>query len=300
MAHRTQRLAICLGLLSILFSGSATIVFAAPPEHSKAPPPLPCTVRKAVTLQEELPAAGKGTLQIFLPAGRLRIEGGGGGTSVRLTGQACAPTDRALQGMSITSEASGSGVTVRGKTTAPGSEEAGTLSHFDILVQMPHGTAVEVEHAGGPVDIQGSGALTARTGWGDLMIQKATGDVILEEGDGDTRIQQITGSVHVRFDTAGDLKVEQVSGSVTIDRQGMDLPKGDGTVRESSGELVIKEIGGDVIIRRHGPGDIQVDDVGGGLTIEADAFGDVTHEAVRGAVRLPSVPRAGERTSGGS
>jgi hypothetical protein len=120
-----------------------------------------------------------------------------------------------------------------------------------------------------PESMQGIGIFYASL---DLKVQVPGGlPVAITDSSGDVTADDVR--VVRIHDSSGDIVVHRAR-SVTIPR-------------DSSGDISIERVAGNVRIEQDSSGDISVSDVGGNVELLADGSGQVRVSAVKGTVRLP-------------
>ncbi len=134
-------------------------------------------------------------------------------------------------------------------------------------------------------------ALEASDTSGPLEI-RGVASLRLTDSSGEALVEDLAGDVNLR-DGSGGVIVRRVGGSLTIpqDSSGeidvLDV-KGSVTIDEdSSGGIRIEKVGGSVLVEHDGSGPIDVRDVAGDFVVEQDSSGGIRHEGVKGRVSLP-------------
>ena len=88
-------------------------------------------------------------------------------------------------------------------------------------------------------------------------------------------------------DSSGDLDIRDIGGAVVIEDSSGDIKvrgvKGDVTVpRDSSGDMEIEDVTGDVLVERDSSGGMYFREVGGSVMVERDSSGDIEADGVGG------------------
>lgn len=126
-------------------------------------------------------------------------------------------------------------------------------------------------------------------GWIDLTVSVPAGMAVdIEDSSGSARISKV-GSTRIT-DSSGELDIEHVRGDLIVgDGSGeITIRNVQGMVRlaDASGDVSIVEVTGDVIVTNDGSGEIQISDVRGSVTIGEDASGSIRIERVGGSVKI--------------
>lgn len=110
----------------------------------------------------------------------------------------------------------------------------------------------------------------------------------IDDTTGETSIRNV-GVTTVR-DSSGELRIEAVSGDLTVeDNSGavhISRVTGDVSVRDDSGELHISDVTGNVSIPSDGSGEVRIAKVQGNVHIASDGSGAMSIEGVRNNVRI--------------
>lgn len=175
-------------------------------------------------------------------------------------------------------------IVVRGTACAP---REGQLEDVRLRAERSGATAVvraEVPETFGWL----SGAGGARL---DLALEVPPGVTVeVEDGSGSIHIENVAAAT-VR-DGSGEIVLRGIAGEVRIsDGSGTIEIRDVGSVivdEDGSGGITVAGVRGSVTVREDGSGSILVRDVGGDFTVEDDGSGSITHHAVRGRVRIPS------------
>ena len=116
-------------------------------------------------------------------------------------------------------------------------------------------------------------------------------DLALDVSDssGDLEIRDVA-SVSLR-DSSGEIEIESTSQSVTISDSSGDIILldigGDVTIEsDSSGDIRGEGVEGTVLVREDSSGDIRFEDVGNDFIVERDSSGDITAQGVGGDFRV--------------
>jgi len=175
--------------------------------------------------------------------------------------------------------------------------------HVDLVVQVPEGTRVALEHAVGELaaeglkaDVElelgagrisardGQGRLSADTGSGDVSVLNQRGEVSADTGSGDVSLEGIQGRIDI--DTgSGDVRIRSSRG----DAFELDTGSGQVTIEDSSASLELDTGSGGLEARGFVAGSrMHVDTGSGDLEIGGDlsALRDLEIDAGSGEVSL--------------
>jgi len=90
-------------------------------------------------------------------------------------------------------------------------------------------------------------------------------------------------SLDLTVSVPGDLPVEITDSSGDMTLESVRVAK----VLDSSGDIDVERVSGDVRIDRDSSGDIRIAEIGGNVEVLADGSGQVRVTSVKGTVRLP-------------
>ena len=126
-------------------------------------------------------------------------------------------------------------------------------------------------------------------GWIDLNVSVPAGIAVdIEDSSGSAKLSKV-GSTRIT-DSSGELDIENVRGDLIVGdgSGGITIRNVQGVVRlaDASGDVSIVEVTGDVIVTSDGSGDTQISDVRGSVTIGEDASGSIRIERVGGSVKI--------------
>lgn len=266
-------------LRALLLSASTLVIQAAWAD---------CDVR--ASRSAEVDASGVRKVIVDVGAGDLRITGTPNTTAVRVKGEACAESSRALEATQL--EVRREGDTVHVIAVMPEKDSYIRNATLDLRIDLPSSVAVEVDDSSGDIEISKVAGARVDDSSGDQSVHDITGDVTIDDSSGDVDVKSIRGAVVVR-DSSGDVKVVDIVGNVTIpsDSSGsLSLRRISGDVlieADSSGDISIEDVNRSVRIDRDSSGDIRVSDVGSDFTVLKDGAGGISHRNVLGKVSLP-------------
>lgn len=236
--------------------------------------------------------AGVEKIVIRVGAGDLVVKGGAA-ARIEARGEACASTQALLDATNVVVRREGATAYVESVIPVGELERQRGDAHasIDLRVAVPSNLPVEAQDSSGDAHLTNIASLVIADSSGDLEISEVKGAVSVQDSSGEIRISNV-GSVRLE-DSSGDARIERVTGQVEI-------------VADSSGALVIRDVGGRVHVARDSSGDIRVDDVRGSVTVgmhssggiyarnvagdftvESKGSGEIEHDNVRGRVSLP-------------
>jgi hypothetical protein len=175
-----------------------------------------------------------------------------------------------------------------GKACAPSQ----ALLDQTTVVVVREGDVVKVSTQIPPAPAAGVSNLWGATNpYIDLDVDLPTDiPVRLVDSSGDTSVRHIAGG-SIR-DSSGDLEVDEVGGDLEVLDSSGDLHvsdvRGKLTLEDSSGDIKLRNIRGDVQIKVDSSGDIRIVDAGANVAIDSDGSGDVDVEGVAGDFILGS------------
>lgn len=143
---------------------------------------------------------------------------------------------------------------------------------LDLTVSVPGDLPVEITDSSGDMTLESVRVTKILDSSGDISARRLKGDVEIDDSSGDLRVEDTTGAVSVR-DSSGDIVIRGASR--------VHIPL------DSSGEIDVERVTGDVRIDRDSSGDIRIADVGGSVEVLADGSGQVRVTGVKGTVNLP-------------
>ncbi len=226
--------------------------------------------------EESADATGVEKIEIDASAGYLRVIGKEGAAQILASGEACASSERLLEGVQLVVKRSGDRVRIA--VEIPNSFWGSQTARLDLTVEVPASAEVDIEDGSGSTFVSGVAALEIEDGSGGIEVENVAGNLEIDDGSGEIEASRIGGEVRIE-DGSGEIELRNV-GSVMIEEDG-------------SGEIDIEEVEGDVMIRSDGSGSISVRDVGGNFTVRRDGSGGIRHVAVAGLVDVPEDDRDG-------
>ncbi len=224
--------------------------------------------------EETVDASGVETVEIDASAGYLRVRGEEGGGQIRARGEACASSEKLLEGVQLIVKRSGDRVRI--VADVPDSKWGSASARLDLDVELPSGVEVKIDDSSGSIEVSDVAALEIEDGSGEIEVENVAGDLEIEDGSGEIEATGIGGEVRIE-DGSGEIELRRV-GSVVIEEDG-------------SGEIDIEQVRGDVLVRVDGSGSISVRDVDGDFTVRRDGSGSIRHVAVAGVVDVPEEDR---------
>jgi len=235
---------------------------------------------------------GAGVRKVVLATGPgdLTVRGVQAATQVRATGTACAPSQPALDAISIDIRREGD--TVFLTSVIPDSRTFKNHGWLDLNVELPMSTGIDLDDSSGDIDVHRVASATINDSSGDQRVHDIAGDVAVTDSSGDIDIRNVRGNVSVR-DSSGDIKIQDVAGklSIPVDSSGginlRAVRGGIHIVNDSSGDIVITDANQDITIDNDSSGDIRVRDIGGNFTVRNDTSGNIEYRNVLGRVRVP-------------
>ena len=239
----------------------------------------------------DVDAAGLKTLAATIGSSDLEVVGVPGLAKVEVRGRACASEQARLAALGVDQQRSGDRLTItpRQDRSSAWSWFGSSYAYVDIEIRVPASLAVEVRSGSGDARVREVASLRYDGSSGDLAARKIAGLFDLKLSSGDVDASDI-GSVEVRSVSSGDLVVRDVRGDVHVEHVGsgdvtFDNVGGGVTIGSvGSGDLRLSHVARDVRITSIGSGDLSVDDVGGDFVVKQRGSGDVHHHGVRGRV----------------
>jgi DUF4097 and DUF4098 domain-containing protein YvlB len=134
-------------------------------------------------------------------------------------------------------------------------------------------------------------AVELRDSSGDIELRRLH-QVSVVDSSGDMRLVHLTGTVTLE-DSSGDILVEDLDGDLLVlkdssgDIRGRDITGSAVVRRDSSGDIRFSDVGSDVTVERDSSGDITVASVAGDFTVLQDGSGRISSRDVAGEVRIP-------------
>jgi hypothetical protein len=227
-------------------------------------------------------------LVLVAQAGELRVLGARGAQHIEAAGEACAPSQRLLDKVTISSRREGSTLYVEATTPSDAS--------LDLSIIVPDTIALDVQDSSGDATfedlrslklIDGSGNVRIRRiadavdltdGSGNISVDQV-GSISLSDGSGDIILDRVGGNAEVVVDGSGDIYVRDVSGSVHV-------------LQDGSGEIDMVQVKGNATVGNDGSGRIYAGRIGGEFAVLSDSSGGVSYREVRGKVSIPGFTSA--------
>lgn len=158
----------------------------------------------------------------------------------------------------------------------------------NLTVEVPEGTAVNVENEHGDVDVADATAVGVVNSHGQVSVARASGAIDVRSEHGDVRAEGIEGAAKISL-RHGDAQVSDVKKEVAVE-----VDKGDAVLNGVAsldasvqhGELRAEQVEGDATVRG---AHVEVDmtDVGGRAVVET-AYRDVTLNRIKGEATVRS------------
>ncbi len=223
---------------------------------------------------QTLDLTGVRAVQISVHGQDLKLVGASG-SSLVVTGRACASEKSRLDGLKLTQRRDGDQL-ILDMATGSGSSFSlfgSSYANLELAMQLPANLPVTVDVGSGDVTASDMQQLDARVGSGDLDVSAIRDRLKVSVGSGDVKAHDL-GALMVSSLGSGDLGATTVRGDVTIGSIG-------------SGDVTVRQVGGSVRADTLGSGDLNVHDVAGGLHLGAKGSGDIGHSGVKGRVDIP-------------
>lgn len=242
----------------------------------------------------DVDAAGLKTLASTIGSSDLEIVGVPGLAKVEVRGRACASEQAWLADLGVDQQRSGDRLTITPRQDRSHHWQwfGSSYAYVDLEIRVPAALAVDVRSGSGDARVRDVASLHYDGSSGDLTADHIAGVFDLKLSSGDVEGTDI-GSVEVRGVSSGDLILRDVRGDVRVDRVGSGDVRldnvGGGVVIGSvgSGDVTISHVDRDVSVDSLGSGDIGVSDVGGNFSVRSKGSGDVHHSGVRGRTDVP-------------
>ena len=213
--------------------------------------------------QLSLDAAGIEHLSIENGAGKMRIVGVEGMSTIEVDAQIHTPESRP-DSYELRLDSSGRRAVLVGDIEYRDglSFHVGGSAKVDLTVRMPKRLALTIDDGSGSVEIDNvAGDVDIEDGSGSLALQSLGGDLKIDDGSGHIEIHRVSGNVDID-DNSGGITISQVGGDVDIEDDSghmvIEDVTGRVTVDDGSGDIEISRAG-DVKIIESGSGDVSVD-----------------------------------------
>lgn len=219
--------------------------------------------------------AGVRSVQFEVNSYDLHVTGSSNARGLELTGRACASSQDALDGLTVTQHREGDRLVIGlgGDRHFSISLFGSSYTDLDVNVTLPANLPVNVDVGSGDAHVTGVAALESRVGSGDLHVQQIAGKFSTSVGSGDVDARDL-GSVEVGSVGSGDFKARGIKGDARIGSIG-------------SGDVDFIDVTGNVHADTIGSGDLTVENVGGDFHLGAKGSGDVNYHGVKGKVSVP-------------
>lgn len=201
---------------------------------------------------------GDPLVEVRNPAGSITVEAVAGVTTLETTVEAGNPAaehllDRVVLEFSAAPQPRlHVAVPERGLLTTP---------RFDVTVNVPEGTALDLHGASADLVLRGRlGQVAATTASGDIAVEVCTG-LEVKTASGVVRAGRVDGDVRLAS-ASGDLRVDEAGGPVDLR-----TASGDVVVGHAEGDVTAATASGDVSVVRATAGTVQLRTVSGDATI---------------------------------
>lgn len=246
----------------------------------------------------DLAAEGITTLDLRARAGALSVRGGG--SAVKIRGEACASDAAILPQIVLRHERHGD--TLRVWVEIPGDDEAGggwggwgddEYRALSLDVTVPARLDVVVHDTSGEAEVRDVASLVIGDSSGELEIEAIAGDVQVTDSSGEIDVRDVGGNLSIPADSSGEITARGVRGNVDIavDSSGsivLEDVGGDATIgTDSSGDIEFARITGSARVDKDSSGDVEARDIGRDFVVRSDGSGDVRHHGVKGLVDVP-------------
>jgi len=211
-------------------------------------------------------------LKVDAGAGSLQIEGSDQG-DISIRAVLCSDDEEALAEMAVASTVGEAGVFIGTEFPRTGFLDGDTQMKIDLELSVPSSLKLDVKDSSGEALVKKVASLTMKDSSGKLEIKTIAGDVSVVDSSGELRLKNISGSVNVT-DSSGGLYASNINGDFVVEADG-------------SGEIDVRQVRQNVLIKRDGSGPIYVSGVGGDFTVQADGSGGIEYQGIAGRVNLP-------------
>lgn len=240
----------------------------------------------------DIDANGLRTVAFDLGSSDVVVEGAPGLSRIEVRGRACASDQGWLDQLTVEQRRSGDRVEITPHEGRHSMNWFGSsYAYIDLHVRVPSSLAVAIDSQSGDADVSNVAALDFNASSGDLEVHHVTGAVGVKVSSGDVRGDDL-GSADIRATSSGDIVLRDVHGDVEVGHSGSgDLAfRRVGAVhigRVGSGDVSVDDAAGDVSLDSIGSGDVHADGVGGNLRVGSKGSGDIRYGNVHGTVSVP-------------
>jgi len=236
--------------------------------------------------------AGSEKLTVVAAAGELHISGRTGITEARAHGRVCVSEEKWLDEAKLDTEG-GRGARVAVVLPDHGGWKlfGSHYAYMDLTIEVPEGTALDVQDSSGDIGIDNVGPLTVHDSSGNIDIDHA-GPLSVRDSSGDIDIDDVKGDITVE-DSSGYIDVHGVDGNVTVvsdssgDIRGSDIQGGVLVQKDSSGNIRFIDVRDDFVVERDSSGDVAAEDIGGDFRVLSKGSGRISSKGVSGKVETP-------------
>lgn len=214
-----------------------------------------------------------GVRQIRFTTGAYELEVAGNASNARVESKACASDQDTLDGLVVTQRKDGDVLTVALGDDSRHWGRGSRYSELKVSANVPAGMPVRIEVGSGTARVRHVASLDSMVGSGQLQGDDIKGAVKTKVASGSARLGDI-GPLTVDSVASGELRVRQIGGDATL-----------GPV--ASGSLQVSGVSGSVTARGVASGSLDVRDVKGGLSVARKGSGEVAYSAIGGKVDVP-------------
>jgi hypothetical protein len=220
-------------------------------------------------IEQTLDLESSEELSILAAAGDLKVTGSKGSSVASIKGRVCVSKEEWLDESRVNAKG---GSRAEIWVELPDSDNDWSLSgqsyaYIDLELEVPDDITLNIKDSSGDVRVEHVGDVSLQDSSGDIEIED-TGELIVRDSSGDIEITAARDSVTV-WDSSGDILFRDIKGDVTIES-------------DSSGEIRGNDIEGNVLVKSDSSGDIRFYNVSENFTVESDSSGDISANRVGG------------------
>ncbi|MGA9333772.1 MAG: DUF4097 family beta strand repeat-containing protein [Rudaea sp.] len=242
----------------------------------------------------DVDAAGLKTIAFNLGSSDISVEGVPGLARIEVRARACASVEGWLSDLGVDHDRSGDRLSITPKQEHRNAWQSSgsSYAYIELHVRAPAALALEIRSISGDANVRNAAMLAFESASGDLDAKQIAGELTIDVSSGDVKGDAI-GRVEVHRTASGDITLRNVGGDVRIERSGSgDLQLSDirgnvdiGSV--GSGDVSAIHVDRNVTVGSVGSGDVFATSIGGDFTVHASGSGDVRYHDVRGSVSVP-------------